>query len=417
MRLGVSVEVCGVFERVGLIETLPGSGERFFYDERWADEHPSWPLSLSLPVRREPFEKREMRPYFEGLLPEEDARKVVARQIGVSASSYLKLLRALAGECIGAVRLTDMDDEGDPEVSSYEFAGPDRLAQIAGGGYQIAGSFARQSRLSIAGAQAKTGLYLDARDGEWYLPRGLAPSTHVVKPESDVFAGLVANERWCMGLARRCGIACARAFEVATPVPLLAVERYDRVFPDEPTFVDRLPVPLRLHQEDFCQALGVMTADKYEGGGRRYLPAVFDVIRSYSTDPLEDQARLIDLLAFNCVIGNCDAHLKNFGLLRSGDWRELRLAPAYDLVSTAAYRDLTRVMGMGIGQARTLDDVSASAFEEMARQVSIAPRLVAGRMRDLIERVREALRDYPALTEVESRCCEQCEYGIGRMSS
>ena len=417
MRLDVSVEVCGTFERIGQIETLPGSGEVFAYDERWVEEHPGWPLSLSLPIRRERFEKREIRPYFEGLLPEEDARKAIARQIGVSSSSYLKLLRSLGSECIGAVRITDMDDEADSVIPSYAIVGLDSLAQIAEGGYQATASLARQSRLSIAGAQAKTGLYFDTLGGEWYLPKGLAPSTHVIKPENDLFFGLVDNERWCMGLAQECGIVCAHAFEITTPVPLLAIERYDRVFTDDPTLVDNLPVPLRLHQEDLCQALGVRTADKYEERGRQYLPAVFDIIRSHSTDPLEDQERLIDLLAFNCVIGNCDAHLKNYGLMRSGDWRELRLAPAYDLVSTAVYKNLTRVMGMGIGQAHTLDDVSASSFEEMARQVSIAPRLVVGRLRNLVERVHEALRDYPCQTEIEQRCREQCRRGIERMSS
>lgn len=75
----MTAEVDGAPQNVGLIETLPGSGEQFTYDPQWVEEMPHAPLSLSLPVRSEPYCAREMRPYFEGLLPEEDARRAVCQ--------------------------------------------------------------------------------------------------------------------------------------------------------------------------------------------------------------------------------------------------------------------------------------------------------------------------------------------------
>ncbi len=119
---------------------------------------------------------------------------------------------------------------------------------------------------------------------------------------------------------------------------------------------------------------------------------MFSLLSEYSTDPLADRDALIDLIAFNYFIGNCDAHLKNYSLLRSADWTELRLAPAYDLVCTSAYEGPTRTLGMRIGGARRLDDVDRASFEELAREIRVAPKMVLARVDELGMRVRDALR-------------------------
>lgn len=123
---------------------------------------------------------------------------------------------------------------------------------------------------------------------------------------------------------------------------LFATARYDRFFPAAPKRISGLPSPQRLHQEDFAQALGIPASMKYEKEPRGYLREMFALLRRASGDPITDQLRLWDLLVFNWLLGNTDAHVKNFSLLYSADLRRVRLAPAYDLVSTAAYRQSTR---------------------------------------------------------------------------
>lgn len=407
MRLLVAAEVDGSPRDVGLIETFPGSGERFTYDPCWVEEMPRAPLSLSLPVRREPYCAKEMRPYFEGLLPEGDARKAASRALGVSGNSYLKLLYRLARECIGAVSVSEEGDCARYDLPLYQPLSDADLAELALGGYSRSSDLAVESRLSIAGAQAKTGLYhLGGTEG-WYVPQGSAPSTHVVKPASPAFERLAQNERWCMRLAALCGVAVAQTADVTGHPDLFAVVRFDRSLPEGPRLVSGLPVPRRLHQEDFCQALGVLVGDKYEERGERHLASMFSVIERYVDDPISDRNRLVDLVAFNCFIGNCDAHLKNYGLLRSESWGSLGLAPAYDLVSTTVYPDLTRRLGMAVGQARTIDSVRLSSFEELAEEVSMSPKMVARRVRDLGERVLTALDSQMPNDDFEEACASQ----------
>lgn len=411
MNIEVRAEVSGVFQSVGEIRTLSGTGEQFSYSRDWLEAMGGVGISLSLPSSDKVYMASEMRPYFEGLLPEEDARKSIARSLGVSSNSYLKLLAALAGECIGAVSLGE-EDEDDPTESMYLPISDEELASLEQGGYAQAGKFARRSRLSLAGAQAKTGLYHDETSGGWYMPRGLAPSTHVVKPTNPVFDELVQNELWCMSLAKASGIPVAEACCIVGHPGLLAVKRYDRVVDGGSHRIQGLPVPRRLHQEDFCQALGLLGRDKYEERGEQHLATMFKVLEQWSSNPLEDRNLLIDLVAFDVVIGNCDAHLKNYSLLRSSDWRQLRLAPAYDLVSTAVYEDLTQMLGMRVGDTKCLDDVSRQSFEDLARQVGMAPRGVLRRVDDVLQRIREGLKTMSADGEIEAKCAARCMNGL-----
>lgn len=163
MKLNISVQREGQYYDIGAIETLPGVGGVFSYDQSWLDDPATKPLSLSLPLQKEPFSERKIRPYFEGLLPEADARKSVAREVGVSSNSYLKLISALGFECIGALLIVDSDNE---ELSSElhprykEFSQKD-FDDLSRSGYGKAGEIIADTRLSLAGGQSKVGLYHD----------------------------------------------------------------------------------------------------------------------------------------------------------------------------------------------------------------------------------------------------------------
>ena len=185
-------------------------------------------------------------------------------------------------------------------------------------------------RLSLAGAQGKAAVAI--RDGSYLLPVGGSPSTHILKPDSERFPGLVENEFFCMRLAAALGLDVAPVeIAAAGSIRFLQVSRYDR----RP---DGAEGWTRIHQEDFCQALGIAPELKYQNEGGPGFKECFKLIRANSSIPVYDVLKLFDAVVFNFLIGNNDAHGKNFSFLYDGD--ETRLAPLYDLVSTELYPDL-----------------------------------------------------------------------------
>ena len=152
---------------------------------------------------------------------------------------------------------------------------------------------------------------------------------------------------------------------------LFATERFDRQFSPESKRIDGLRCPLRLHQEDFAQAMGIPASEKYEKEPRGYLCGMFEVLRRFSADPISDQLKLWDILVFNHLIGNTDSHIKNFSLLYSPNQKTVRLAPAYDIVSTVVYPESTREMAFFIGGALLLDDLSRDSFRLAAKEVGL----------------------------------------------
>ncbi len=201
-----------------------------------------------------------------------------------------------------------------------------------------------KSHLSLTGASGKVGLYYDEAGSRWYLPEGTAPSTHIVKQSHVRLEGIVTNEQLSMMTAAKCGIEVPQSFIIDLGSGddnevLYATRRYDRTFEGSVNMITGLPCPLRLHQEDFSQALGI----KRNAG---YMRRMFEILRQYSSNPIADQQRLWDMIVFNYLLGNTDAHIKNFSLLYGKDLHSIRLAPAYDMVSTTVYESSTREMAL-----------------------------------------------------------------------
>ena len=153
-----------------------------------------------------------------------------------------------------------------------------------------------------------------------------------------------------------------------------------------------LPLPLRLHQEDFGQALGIPAAAKYERQAQHHFRDMFRVLRRYSSDPIQDQLKLWDLVVFNFLLGNTDAHLKNYSLLHGQNPKSVRLAPAYDLVSTTAYKSSTRDMSFRIGGRISIDEINRAAFAEAAREVGLGQRIALQRFDAMADKFESALR-------------------------
>jgi serine/threonine-protein kinase HipA len=232
-------------------------------------------------------------------------------------------------------------------------------------------------RISLAGAHDKTGVL--CRDREVGLTAGRPPSTHILKLPIARVEEPIANEAYCMTLAAETG------FDAAAVDPrrlgdheFLLVRRYDREGEGE-----------RIHQEDFCQALGVAPEEKYEGEGGPGVAACARLLRRTSAAPALDLLEFLDCLLFNFLIGNHDAHGKNFSLLLDGP-RRMRLAPFYDLISTAVFDGTRRKLAMRLGGENRPRYLRRRHLDRLAAELEVKPSLVSRRIETVVAGVRSA---------------------------
>jgi serine/threonine-protein kinase HipA len=364
--------------RAGLLIRKDNGNLQFRYDRGYAGP----PISWALPIQQEAHPHALCRAVFGGLLPEGDGREALARNLGVSAGNDYALLEEVGGDCAGAVALLD-PERPLPTTPEIRWLGVDDLDEVLRDLPQrpLASDPAEGIRLSLAGAQPKTPVIV-AGDRVGQPTNLAAPTTHIVKPEPAAFPGLVDNEAFCMDLARAVGLTTARATKrtSASGLPYLLVERYDRNLAAKPI--------RRLHQEDFCQALGVPSDRKYQNEGGPSVRAAVDLLRSASAVPALDVPRFWEALAFNCLIGNCDAHGKNYSLLYGSG--SPTLAPLYDLVSTTLYPRLTTRLAMSIDGATDIGDVTLAAWLDLAASTGLGQRFARDTTARLIDRARAA---------------------------
>lgn len=353
-------------EKAGTLEQ-DAHGQIFFtYAPSWLNSAQAIPLSQSLPLEEKRFTKNECLPFFSGILPEEDKREIIAKNLGVSVKNPFSLLERIGGECGGAVELIPEGVDKGKGEHKYASLSEEELAQILKELPRrplLAGE--RGVRLSLAGVQDKIPLYFDGNT--YSLPLDNSPSTHILKPAITRFEGQVYNEALALKLAKAMDIPTAEAsWEKVDGIEFLLVTRYDRKIKGAAIH--------RIHQEDFCQALGVVPEMKYQSEGGPGLKNCFELIKKVSSRPLIDLENLLKLVLFNLLIGNNDAHGKNFSLLYEGGAR--RLAPAYDLIATAYYPDLDPHMAMKLGKESLSLKVGPEQLALFAKEVQLTPPLV-----------------------------------------
>jgi serine/threonine-protein kinase HipA len=390
-----------------------GGGQMVFdYIQNWLNKSGATPLSQSLPLRMERFTRNECRGFFAGILPEESKREIIARNLGISARNDYAMLEQIGGECAGAVTFIPAGQALPERNYSYRTLSSNELAAILKELPKrplLAGE--KGIRLSLAGAQDKVAVRIEG--DEISLPLGGAPSTHILKPGMAHFAGLVFNEALTMNLATAIDMPAAKVdTRTVEGIEYLLVERYDRTHRQsgEATVLERL------HQEDFCQAQNIVSEMKYQKEGGPSLKQCFRLLREASSAPVIDLARLLDAVIFNYLVGNNDAHGKNFSFLYHGVGTanlEIRLAPLYDVVSTIYYPELSKDMAMKIGGEYSSDRVTPRDFEKLAEEAGLAKPIVRRRVPEIAEAIIAALDKmeiaHPVAEAVAAVIRERCE--------
>lgn len=372
--------------RVGVLEQ--GDAPIFTYDRAWLHSAEAYPLSRQLPLQAEAFVGRIVRAFFAGLLPEAETRERIASLLGVSVGNDFALLERIGGECAGAVSLwpAGQSPPASTGPTSRRRLDASELEEIVRQLPQrplLAG--AEGIRLSLAGAQVKLPVIVDPADGSLALPLGASASTHILKPEPSRFPGLAANEAFCLALARAAGLEVVEAqWRMVGTTPCLLARRYDRELTADGSLV-------RIHQEDFCQALGVPPERKYQVEGGPSLPDCIDLLRQWSSAPVVDIRNFLDGLIFAVLTGNADAHAKNFSLVYHGANR--RVASLYDQVCTLAWPELSAALSMKIGAAKSLNEVSPEHFRQLSAKAGLGWPLVRARLGELTSKVEEVLQE------------------------
>ncbi|MDP3543117.1 MAG: type II toxin-antitoxin system HipA family toxin [Elusimicrobiota bacterium] len=372
-------------KRAGRLRRDEGGLLEFQYDRNWLADADASPISVRLPLRTEAFGDDPCRVFFGNLLPEGATRQMITAKLGISESNDFKLLEVLGGECAGALSIVP-EGEAASASGGYEPLSRKDLDRMIEEMPRTPLLLAREDlRLSLAGAQQKIPLFHE--NGKFFLPHGSFASSHILKPAIPGFEGVVENEAFCMALARQAGLPVPSSTLVAGKHPFYLIERYDRVRGEDGKLV-------RLHQEDFCQALGYSYGRKYEADGGPGLEACFGLLAEHGTQPALDKMTMLRWVIFNHLIGNCDAHAKNLSMMIGRE--DYRLSPLYDLLSTRVYGRLSPKYAMRIGKQYRAEWVLKEHWERLAEEAGVGAKAVLELCGEMGESVPELARPLAA---------------------
>ena len=381
----LSVRLHGL--QVGVLRLVNGKME-FTYDE-----NAQKPISLSLPLQKEPFKEKVCRAFFGGLLPENpNMRELLAKKYNINVNDDFKLLKEIGRDCAGA-------------LSFHEMTEPQKSYQML----KIEGSILSDEgltkyleelpyrpylgkRLSLAGAQEKTAVCVI--NGKIALPNDDIPTTHIIKTALPKYVQSIQNEYICMKVAKEIGLEVAEVeIRKVGEIEFLLVERFDR------KYSNNLECE-RILQEDFAQSLGVQARDKYKVTFKDCLKVL-----NQTATPANSKLRFVRQVIFNYLIGNTDAHAKNFSVYLTNDG--ITLTPAYDLLCSSIY-DCDQRIAMKLGKARYYADVTEKDWKIFAQDLDISHKLVQAEL--------ERQKDYlPKIVEKLAKELD-CEVGVRILS-
>ncbi len=322
-------------EKVGTLTRMSSGVLELVYADEWMASERGRSLSLSMPVIQKRHRGEVVANYFDNLLPDSlSIRNRIQARFGIPGSDSFDLLSYIGRDCVGALQLLP-EGSAAPDVrhihaqrlSGKEIAGILRNYQTLPLGMDRDGDF----RISLAGAQEKTALLY--MKGKWLRPEGATPTSHILKlpigridHASIDLSESVENEWLCHLLLKEFGVETAR-MEIHTfdGQKVLAVERFDRRWADDGTWLMRLP------QEDFCQAMGLPPALKYESDGGPGIGNIMEILLG-SSRMREDRRAFMRVVFVFWLLGAIDGHAKNFSISLNPKGA-YRLTPVYDVLS------------------------------------------------------------------------------------
>jgi serine/threonine-protein kinase HipA len=350
----------------------------FKYSKKWLTSPDAFQISISLPMQDDIFSHDKVKSFFSNLLPESAVRELIAKRLGISDKNDFMLLKRIGGECAGAITiLPESEIPESPDQYKYRSLSDKQLVDLIKHIPRrplLAGQ--EGIRISLAGAQEKLALFY--KNHAFYIPINGAPSNFILKPGMAHFHSSIENECFCMMLANALGLNVPPVIIVQKETQkVLLIKRYDR-------FLDN-DVPIRLHQEDFCQAMGLSHELKYQADGGPGLKACFDIVRAYSVNPIKDFQQLMQWVFFNYLIGNMDGHAKNLSFIYQA--RQIRLAPFYDMMCTDIYEDLSQKLAMKIGGENRPEWIMERHWKRFAEDIKINNAVLQKQLSDFCLKV------------------------------
>jgi serine/threonine-protein kinase HipA len=379
---------------VGTID-VDKNGPGFVYDSNWIGLKGAFPISTTMPLRSERVASDAFLPWAANLLPESEQLRTLGQILGMARSDVVGLLSAIGGDTAGALAI------GQPgRTSSVQWrpiGNPEDLERVINDLPNKPFLVGDEGvSMSLAGVQSKLAVAVDP-NGNICIPMNGSPSTHILKPDSARLSGSVQNEAFCLTLARRMKIPTP---DVTTGRAgnrtYLLVNRYDRS-----NVGGRWR---RLHQEDYCQALGVPPSAKYESNRTGIqgpsLKDMFDLTRRHM--PPTELIGLLDMVIVNVLFCNTDAHAKNYSIMiRAGG---ASLAPMYDLMCGEVWENVTKNLAQKIAGESRGDHIKRTHWQRFARECGLNPRQVLDRVTRLAKSV---------ITEAEAAAAEVCSMPAG----
>ena len=384
----------------------------FRYDIGWIQTN-GFSVSRMLPLQVAEFSEIDgiAHRFFANLLPEGGAREHVVRDLKITNTDF-ELLRAIGGECAGALSILPVEKEPSTDCRYHALSCEDMVKLVTRRGHIYANQPAEERpRLSLAGAQDKCAIMYD--QNQYFNPLGDAPSTHILKFESAEYRHLPLYETFTSALAKAVGLSIVdinlceiRGKEYAQ------IQRYDRLLLEN-------KLVSRIHQEDFCQALGYAHTKKYQHDGGPSFADCLNLVRDVSDDPVEDTQQLLRWQIFNVLAGNSDGHAKNLSLIYHTNG-EIRLTPFYDLICTRAIERIDANLAFDIGGQRNPAVISAEHWSTFATQCDVGSRFLKGLVTEmaelLLKQLAETRRNFEteygkksALQRIEKIVKQQCK--------
>jgi serine/threonine-protein kinase HipA len=417
---------------VGVVEQRRSGSLTLTYERSWQKRDDSYPVSLCMPLAQQEHGDSVVRPFMEGLLPDNDnVLATWARRFHVSARNPFALLSHMGEDCAGAVqfvRPSRYEAVANPSHGEIDWLTEEGVAERLRDLVEQHGTgrlAVDRGQFSLAGAQPKMPLLRDRE--RWGIPSGQTPTTHILKPPAQKeFDGFDVNEHLCLKLAKELGLTGVESnLQTFAGQEALVVERYDRRRMKDGRLI-------RLHQEDACQALAVPPLRKYENDGGPGAAELVNLLLRETDDPETDVGAFLDALALNWVIGGTDAHAKNYSLLLSPG--SVRLAPLYDLISVLPYPSRVRYreakLAMRVDREYHLWKIRRRHWEGLAVRCGLDPEPVVERMVEVVaavpaavERAASAVREEGIVHEIVDRVeaevrdhSQRCLQLLGRAS-